>query len=94
MKVLLDDLKVLNITQLVDFHYFSTFQLSCRDAIKGCNVRAKKHQLLNHHSKWLRKVFVEFCSSENLLFHNAENCSKVVVSKLYSGEQDIMKHFI
>ena len=42
----------------------------------------------------LRKGFVEFCSLENSLFHTAENCNKVIVSKLYSGERDVMKHFI
>ena len=41
-----------------------------------------------------KKGFVEFCSSENSFFHNAENCNKVIVSKLYSGERDVMKHFI
>ena len=42
----------------------------------------------------LKKVFVEFCSLENFLFHIAENCNKVIVSKLCSGERDVMKHFI
>ena len=42
----------------------------------------------------LKKVFVEFCSLENFLFHIAENCNKVIVSKLYSGERDVMKHFM
>ena len=41
-----------------------------------------------------KKVIVEFCSLENLLSHIAENCNKVVVFKLYSGERHVMKHFI
>ena len=42
----------------------------------------------------LKKGFVEFCSLENSLFYTAENCNKVIVSKLYSGERDVMKQFI
>ena len=42
----------------------------------------------------LKKGFVEFCSLENSLFHAAEKCNKVIACKLYSGERDVMKHFI